>query len=107
MKNDADTIIERIEPLFKRVPRTMYHIQCVNNKYDQVYNFFFITQPQHKRPHSIPLHSVHTYDLGYLETVIKAIKQRTQLSIEFTGFMGQRWPVAQKEIQFKKRWDED
>lgn len=106
MKEDSEIILERIEPLFKRLPHTQYHINVVDDIYDKVYNLFFIITPKGRRTHSVPLHSIKVYDLGYLEEVINAVQKQTQLSIDYTGFTGQVWPVAQKEIQKKRRWDE-
>ncbi len=106
MNNEADLILERIEPLFKRLPHTQYRINIVDNIYDKEYNFFFITLPKGKRQHSIPLHTIKVHDLGYLEEVVNAIQKKIQLTIIYTGFTGQVWPVSQREIQKKRRWDE-
>ncbi len=106
MNNEADLILERIEPLFKRLPRTQYHLQCTDDIYDKQYNFFFITIPRGKRTHSDPLHSITIYDLSYLEEVINAIQKELQLTIEYTGFTGRVWPESQRKIQKKRRWDE-
>lgn len=106
MNNDAKLIVQRANELFKRLPRTQYHLQCTDDIYDKQYNFFFITIPKGKRTHSDPLHSITIHDLGYLEEVIKDIQSQLQLTIEYTGFTGQVWPESQREIQKKRRWDE-
>lgn len=99
MKSDAQIITERIEKLFKRAPKTIYKIECVNDRFDRTYNFFFEAHPKGKRPHSTPLHTVERYELAYLEQVIKQVRQKTQLTIYFAGFTGKHWPYAQTPIQ--------
>lgn len=42
------------------------------------------------------------YDLADLETLLKALRQKIKLTIEFVGFTGERWPKSQKLIQRKR-----
>ncbi|MCP9333696.1 acetyl-CoA carboxylase [Lentilactobacillus hilgardii] len=102
MNNDLDIIYSRMEKLFKRISRTRYWILVNNDPYDQSYNFFFNSQRQGERLKSVPLHKLINYDLSYLEQVIKGLRSKTNLTIEFTGFAGMKWPSTQKVIQWRR-----
>ena len=52
----AHQIAERVWPLFKRLPKTIYHILVVNDHYDDQFNFFFEIYRPHFRTHSYPLY---------------------------------------------------
>ncbi|WP_235017811.1 acetyl-CoA carboxylase [Pediococcus acidilactici] len=107
MNKDLEIIEGRIEVLFKRVPGTQYRINVVNDLFDHTYDFFFQSQPQHQRIKSVPLHTYHEYDLSKLELLIEKLQEYTALSIEYTGFAGQKWPNSGKAIQTKVRHDEN
>lgn len=102
MNSDLKIIMERIDELFKRISKTHYWIEIANDPYDQTYNFFFNSQRSRQRLKSIPLHSVKTYNLEYLEALIVAFKLKNQLTIKFVGFYGLKWPNSQKIIQRKR-----
>ncbi len=99
---EADLIYSRIEPLFKRMSRTRYNISISNDIYDKTYNFFFESQHAGMRLKSTPLHSLTDYRLEFLEQVVDELKKHTQLSIHYTGFAGEVWPVKQTVIQKTK-----
>lgn len=99
---EAELIYSRIEPLFKRMSRTRYQINISNDSYDKTYNFFFESQHAGQRLKSTPLHSLDEYQLEFLEQVVDALKQHTQLTIQYVGFTGEVWPVKQTVIQKKK-----
>jgi hypothetical protein len=107
MNKDLEIIEGRIAVLFKRVPGTQYHINVVNDRFEHTYNFFFKSQPKNHRIKSVPLHTYQKYDLSSLELLIEAIEKHTALTIEYTGFAGQRWPMSGKIIQTKVRHDEN
>lgn len=102
MNKDLEIIDQRIEKLFKRISRTRYWIQIVNDPYDQTYNFFFNSQRRGERLKSVPLHKLVNYQLTYLEQLIKGLRTKTNLTIEFTGFTGMRWPTTHKIIQWRR-----
>ena len=97
--DDLDIIMGRVKILFKRKPRTIYKISVVNDHFDQTYNFFFCVDEKEKRSRSVPLHSIKTYELEYLEELITAIKKQTKLTIEYSGFKDVRWPKTNLLIQ--------
>lgn len=106
MPSDLKLITERIDHLFKRKMQTRYWLMVTDDVYDKTYNFFFNFQKKGQRLRSVPLHTVSNYDLGYLERLITGLRKHTQLTIEYVGFTGQRWPVSQRIIQRKKEADE-
>ncbi|CAM3097077.1 acetyl-CoA carboxylase [Lactiplantibacillus plajomi] len=99
MTNDAKVICQRMDLLFKRLARTKYWLQVVNDHYDHSYNVFFNSQRKYERLKSVPLHTIATYDLSYLEKVLGDLRTHTQLTIEFEGFSGQLWPDSQRLIE--------
>lgn len=107
LKDDIKIILSRINMLFKRMPNTRYSINIVNDKFDDEYNLFFEKSPRKQRPHSVPIHALENHDLGYLEQVVDEIKKHYQLSINYTGFVGERWPRSQRIIQKKKNYMEN
>ncbi|WP_413627770.1 acetyl-CoA carboxylase [Fructilactobacillus vespulae] len=102
MNEDLKLITERLTKYFKRISRTHYWIEIANDPYDQHYNFFFNSQRVGQRLKSIPLHSLETYDLHYLELLLQKLRQKTQLTIKFVGFTGEKWPSSQRLIQRKR-----
>ncbi|WP_395391987.1 acetyl-CoA carboxylase [Fructilactobacillus sanfranciscensis] len=102
MNSDLKIILERIDCLFKRISRTHYWIEIANDPYDKTYNFFFNSQRRGQRLKLIPLHSVNTYHLEYLEALIADFKLEHQLTIKFVGFCGLKWPSSQILIQRKR-----
>ncbi|ATU71108.1 hypothetical protein CT113_12530 [Levilactobacillus brevis] len=58
----------------------------------------YVAHPK-KRSRSIPLHTVETDDLVYLESLIKQIQAHTKLTITYTGFVGEKWPSDLRSIQ--------
>lgn len=92
MEKDTEIIMERINPLFKRLYQTRYGITVADDIYDKRYNFFFWSQRKGHWQRSTPLHTLSKYDLEYLEKVIKEIKTQTRLTIQYVGFDGKRWP---------------
>lgn len=98
---EAQLIFERLAPLFeKRVSRTQYWLGVVNEKYSKRLNFFFNSSAPHRRKRSIPLHSLEGehYDLAFLEQVLKVLREKTQLTIDFVGFEDKRWPSTDRPI---------
>lgn len=99
IENDAKVINERIDASFKRLINTRYQINVVFNHYSSTFNFLmYVTHPK-KRSRSIPLHTVDTDDLVYLESLIKRIQTHTKLTITYTGFVGEKWPSDLRSIQ--------
>ena len=107
LKDDIKIILSRVEMLFKRIPNMRYSINIVNDRFDNEYNLFFEKVPRKQRPHSMPIHTLEKYDLEYLEQVVNEIQKHYQLSINYTGFVGERWPISKKVIQKKKSFSED
>ncbi|WP_412989212.1 acetyl-CoA carboxylase [Pediococcus siamensis] len=94
----AQVILERLAKDFLRKSRTIYQMLVVRDHFDQVYNFFLVIKPKHDRQKSIPLHTLESYDLAYLEGVVQEIKQQTQITIQYRGFEELVWPQAQTRI---------
>lgn len=97
--NDAKIINKRIDASFKRLINTRYQINVVFNHYSSTFNFLMYVAHPKKRSRSIPLHTVDTDDLVYLESLIKRIQAHTQLTITYTGFVGEKWPSDLRPIQ--------
>lgn len=106
MNKDLKTIIERLDAGFQRKPQVRYQVMITNDPYDKTYNFFLNYQHRNRRLRSKPLHSVHEYELAYLEQLIKDLRAHTKLTFEFVGFTGQRWPSSQRLIQSRRLNDE-
>lgn len=102
MNKDVEVIMARIKVLFKRLERTKYWIQISKDKYDQTFNVFFNSQHARDNLRSIPLHKVAVYSLEYLENMVIELKKETKLTIEYTGFCGDKWPKSQRLIQRKR-----
>ena len=96
---EAALINERIDASFKRLPNTRYQINVVFNHYSNTFNFLMNVAHPKKRSRSIPLHTVETDDLVYLESLIKRIQAHTKLTITYTGFVGEKWPSDLRPIQ--------
>lgn len=94
----AKLILERLEKDFSRHSRTIYQMLIVRDRFDDVYNFFLEIKPKNRREKSIPLHTLDNYELTYLEAVINALQQQTQITMQFKGFEGLIWPQAQTRI---------
>lgn len=99
IENDAKIINKRIDQNFKRLINTRYQINVVFNHYSKTFNFLMYVAHPKKRSRSIPLHTVETDDLVYLESLIKRIQAHTQLTITYTGFVGEKWPSDLRPIQ--------
>ncbi|WP_251947387.1 acetyl-CoA carboxylase [Levilactobacillus brevis] len=84
---EAALINERIDTSFKRLINTRYQINVVFNHYFNTFNFLMHVAHPMKRSSSIPLHTVETDDLVYLESLIKWIQAHTQLTITYTRFI--------------------
>jgi len=106
MNNDLKLITTRLDAGFKRQDQVRYQVVIANDPYDQTYNFFLNYQHRNRRLKSQPLHSVRNYSLTYLEQLIQGLRDHTQLSFEFVGFTGQRWPTSQRRIQSRRLNDE-
>ncbi|MFC6181577.1 acetyl-CoA carboxylase [Lactiplantibacillus daowaiensis] len=102
MNKDVKVINDRLQPRFKRVSQTRYWLQVADDHYGQTYNFFFNYQRKWQRLKSIPLHTITTYDLAYLETVVSELQTLTKLTIDYVGFTDQVWPERQQLIQKKR-----
>ena len=94
MNSDFEIIKGRLTRLFKRRPQTRYWLMLTNDTYDQTYNLFFNSQRANERLQSVPLHKLDHYDLADLEKLLKALRQDIKLTIEFVGFIGERWPAS-------------
>ncbi|SDN39263.1 hypothetical protein [Limosilactobacillus mucosae] len=96
----AHQIAEQVWPLFKRLPKTIYHILVVNDHYDDQFNFFFEIYRPHFRTHSYPLYSMSNQQLDQLETLLRLLREQEglQINIDFRGFNNQRWPSSQRRI---------
>ncbi|GKT03249.1 acetyl-CoA carboxylase [Furfurilactobacillus entadae] len=99
MNKDVKKIMEGVNRLFTRVPGCQYHIQVANDKYDKAYNFFMLITHKGRRTRSIPICVVDTYELYYLEDLIKDIRTQTQLVFEFNAFGEAKWPSTMKRIE--------
>ncbi len=82
--------------LFKRQSRIRYWLMIANDPYGQTYNLFFNSQRANERLQSVPLHKLSHYNLADLETLLKALQQKSKLTIEFVGFTGERWSKSEK-----------
>jgi len=102
MEKDTRIIIDRIKPLFKQMSKTRYYLMVSNNTFGKKINFFFQTQRAYHRLKSTPLHTLDSYDLEHLETVVNELHKHYQFSIEFVGFKDMVWPLSQKVIQRNK-----
>lgn len=107
IENDAKIINKRIDASFKRLINTRYQINVVFNHYSNTFNFLMYVAHPKKRSRSIPLHTVETDDLVYLESLIKRIQAHTQLTITYTGFVGEKWPSDLRPIQRMTGVNED
>ena len=96
---EAALINKRIDASFKRLINTRYQINVVFNHYSNTFNFLMYVAHPKKRSRSIPLHTVETDDLVYLESLIKRIRTHTKLTITYTGFVGEKWPSDLRPIQ--------
>lgn len=96
----AHQIADQVWPLFKRLPKTIYHILVVNDQYDGQFNFFFEIYRPHFRTHSYPLYSMPNNDLGQLENLLHKLKKQEglQITVDFRGFDNLRWPGSQRRI---------
>ncbi|MFC6170547.1 acetyl-CoA carboxylase [Loigolactobacillus jiayinensis] len=94
----AKIVQQRLLLYFKPQRQQRYRIDVVNNSYGQTYNFFLDLQAPRQRERSIPLHRLQVYQLTYLETVLKLLRQTTQLTFNFINFADQRWPERQSLI---------
>ena len=53
-----------------------------------------------ERQRSIPLHSVESQDIEYLQQILRCIREHTNLSFEFHGFInGERWASNDRIIE--------
>ncbi|QHM51208.1 acetyl-CoA carboxylase [Lactiplantibacillus plantarum] len=68
---------------------SFYRYLVQNQLAPSVYNVFFNSQRANERLRSMPLHKLTNYNLSDLENLLKALRQRTKLTIEFIGFTGQ------------------
>lgn len=102
MEKDSKIIIDRIKPLFKQISRTRYYLMVSNNIYGKKINFFFQSQRAYERLRSVPLHTLDSYDLDHLETVVAEINSQYKFSIDYVGFTDEVWPRSQQLIQKKK-----
>lgn len=96
----AHEIAEQVWPLFKRLPKTIYHILVVNDHYDGQFNFFFEIYRPHFRTHSYPLYSMSNQHLDQLEKLLHLLRAQEglQITVDFRGFDNQRWPGSQRRI---------
>ncbi|AVK62997.1 acetyl-CoA carboxylase [Lactobacillus sp. CBA3606] len=99
MTDDTRLINTRMQLLFKRLTATKYWLQIVNDPYDDEFNVFFNSQRKWERLKSVPLHSLHGRNLVHLELVVTELHHLTQLTIEYEGFAGIRWPKNHHLIQ--------
>ena len=97
-KQEADLIYARLAKLFTAQWHCRYRVDVVNDQYGQTFNFFMNIQRQRHRTRSIPLHTLRTTDLEILEQVVNALRQQTQLSLNFVNFGRVRWPESQRWI---------
>lgn len=82
----AHIVSERIGKHFKRLPHTKYNLLLVHDKFDNSYNFFMeISRPKF-RSRSIPLSDFPDITLEQLITIIKVIREKWTLTIEYRNF---------------------
>lgn len=98
-QGEADLIVERIKPLFKRLRGHQYHILVANVRSLKQINFFFEDESEYDLDHSIPLHTLKNTNLGYFESVMRLIRKQTNLTVKLRGFQGMRWHSNGKFIQ--------
>lgn len=106
MNNDLKIIEERLNKQFKRQANTLYWLDIANNIYAQKFNFFLSSQFNKLPQRSIPLHSIDHYQLDYLEKIINKLKQDTQLTFKYYGFVNLVWPSSQRIIQRQRHGEE-
>ncbi|AUJ32079.1 MAG: acetyl-CoA carboxylase [Liquorilactobacillus nagelii] len=91
-------ISQRITQHFHPHTKARYQILVVNNRFDQVFNFFFELQRSSQLPHSFPLHQVTYYDLAFLEKIIQLLQAEYGFTFTFRNFTGLFWPSTQQKI---------
>lgn len=97
---DVKIICDRIDQHFHPRRNHQYHIDVVNVPFLKKFNFFYRDIPKDERQKSIPLHTIESQDITYLETVLRGIRQHTKLSFEYHGFIhGERWASTDKVIE--------
>lgn len=106
MNNDLKIIEERLDAQFKRQANTIYWIDIANNIYAKKFNFFLSSQFKQLPQRSIPLHSLENYQLDYLEEVVTELRQHTQLTFKYYGFLNLIWPKSQRIIQRRRHGEE-
>ncbi|AMV60639.1 Hypothetical protein ADU72_1280 [Pediococcus damnosus] len=94
----AKLILERLQKDFLRKSRTIYQMLVVRDHFSQTFNFFLEIKPKNQREKSIPLHTIENYDLAYLESVIRNLQKKTQITMQFKGFHELVWPESQNRI---------
>lgn len=95
----AQIVVSRAMKHFKRIPRTVYRLMIVPNRYARSYNFFFEYARPHHRTRSIPLHTLYNYNLANLEEVVQEIRKINGLPIHFRNFSPHlRWPESGRII---------
>ncbi|WP_057894425.1 hypothetical protein [Lacticaseibacillus brantae] len=106
MNDDLKILLKHIKKMFNLQYHTRYWLMLVDDRFDKTYNFFFHYQRKRQRERSIPLHAVKTYNLEYLEKLIKDLQVVYHFSIIYVGFEDEYWPSNHQLIQRRRLWDE-
>ncbi|MEN3088110.1 acetyl-CoA carboxyl transferase [Lacticaseibacillus paracasei] len=100
LNKDAKIICDRIDQHFHPRRNHQYHIDVVNVEFLGKFNFFYKDMSKTERQRSIPLHSVESQDIEHLQQILRGIREHTNLSFEFHGFInGERWASNDRIIE--------
>ena len=93
---EAQIIIQRALERFSYHQHVRYCLLVVNDSYNRQYNFFLEWRRPVERSRSVPLHSVHEYDLAYLKQVLGFVQKRIGFSVALRDFEQSDLQLLQK-----------
>lgn len=83
---EAQIIIQRALERFSYHQHVRYRLLIVNDSYNRQYNFFLEWRRPVERSRSVPLHSVHEYDVAYLQQVLVFVQRQIGFSVVLRDF---------------------
>lgn len=95
-EKEARIIVKRALRKFAYHQHVRYRLLVVNDYYNHQYNFFLEWRRQAERSRSVPLHSVHEYDLNYLHQVLSLVQNNVGFSVSFRDFLRSDINLLQK-----------
>lgn len=93
---EARIITDRALHKFAYHQHVRYRLLVVNDYYNHQYNFFLEWHRPAERSRSIPLHSLHNYDLAYLRRVLLLVQTDVGFSVSFRDFARSAINLLQK-----------